>query len=145
MPLALLVCAVLILSTTLVHYEFLRGLSGVLQKIEVSGRVRVLMGILGAFVAHILEILMYGTAYYFLRDKFGLGNFGGYFHDSYSTFVYFSAETYTSVGFGDIFPVGPLRIVCGAEALNGLMMIGWSASFTYVFMEHFWKIGGGPE
>jgi hypothetical protein len=145
MPIALLVCATLILSTTLLHYEFLRGLSVILQKIGVSGRVRVLMGILGTFVAHILEIILYGAAYYFLRDKLGLGSFTGQFIDSFPTFVYFSAETYTSVGFGDIIPTGPLRFVCGIEALNGLLLIGWSASFTYVFMEHFWKIGSDRE
>ncbi len=49
------------------------------------------------------------------------------------------------MGFGDIVPTGPLRFVCGVEALNGLLLIGWSASFTYVFMEHFWKIGADPE
>jgi hypothetical protein len=145
MPIALLVCATLILSTTLLHYEFLRGLSVILQKIGVSGRVRVLMGILGTFVAHILEIILYGAAYYFLRDKLGLGSFTGQFIDSFPTFVYFSAETYTSVGFGDIIPTGPLRFVCGIEALNGLLLIGWSASFTYVFMEHFWKIGSDRD
>ena len=78
---------------------------------------------------------------YYMRDKFGLGNFGGHFADTLPTFLYFSAETYTSLGFGDIFPIGPLRIVCGIETLNGLLLIGWSASFTYVFMEHFWQIG----
>jgi hypothetical protein len=103
------------------------------------------MGILGTFVAHILEIILYGAAYYFLRDKLGLGSFTGQFIDSFPTFVYFSAETYTSVGFGDIIPTGPLRFVCGIEALNGLLLIGWSASFTYVFMEHFWKIGSDRE
>lgn len=145
MPIALLVCATLILATTLLHYEFLRGLSVILQRIDVSGRARVLMGILGTFVAHILEIILYGAAYYFLRDRLGLGNFTGQFIDSFPTFVYFSAETYTSVGFGDIIPTGPLRFVCGTEALNGLLLIGWSASFTYVFMEHFWKIGADAK
>ncbi len=141
MGVAFFICAVLVLCTTLMHYEYLRGLSVVLPKWQTSGRVRVLAGILGMFVAHSSEIILYGAAYYYLRDKFGLGNFGGHFADTLSTFLYFSAETYTSLGFGDILPIGPLRVVCGIETLNGLLLIGWSASFTYVFMDHFWKIG----
>jgi hypothetical protein len=145
MGLALFICAVLVLATTLLHYEYLRALSALLPRLATSGRLRVLVGILSVFVAHVTEIMLYGTTYFYLRDKFGLGNFGGHFADTLSTFFYFSAETYTSLGFGDIFPVGPLRIVCGTEALNGLLLIGWSASFTYVFMEHFWKIDGNDK
>jgi Ion channel len=141
MALALFICAMLVLATTLVHYEYLHLLSALLPKWRRSGRVRVLVGILGVFVAHTSEIVLYGAAYYYLRDRFGLGNFGGHFADTLSTFLYFSAETYTSLGFGDIYPVGPLRVVCGFETLNGLLLIGWSASFTYVFMENFWTIG----
>ena len=141
MGIAAFICAALVLATTLLHYEYLRALSTVLPRLQTSGRGRVLVGILGVFVAHSTEIVLYGAAYYYLRDRFGLGNFSGHFADTLPTFLYFSAETYTSLGFGDIVPVGPLRIVCGIEALNGLLLIGWSASFTYVFMEHFWQIG----
>ncbi|MDD4880613.1 MAG: potassium channel family protein [Gallionellaceae bacterium] len=140
MTIALLLSALLILATTLIHFECLRGLSAILPRLAVSDRARVLFGVLGTLIAHMLEIVLYGVAYYFLRDHFSLGNFVGHFADSFATFLYFSAETYTSVGFGDIFPTGMLRMVCGFEALNGLLLIGWSASFTYVFMEHFWNI-----
>jgi hypothetical protein len=34
-----------------------------------------------------------------------------------------------------------LRLLAGAEALNGLVLIGWSASFTYIAMERFWSPG----
>jgi hypothetical protein len=39
---------------------------------------------------------------------------------------------------GDIAPLGPVRLLAGVEALNGLLMIAWSASFTYLSMENFW-------
>ena len=45
---------------------------------------------------------------------------------------------YTSVGFGDILPQGHLRLIAGVEGLAGLLMIGWSASFTYLMMEKLW-------
>jgi hypothetical protein len=52
--------------------------------------------------------------------------------------MYFSAETYTSVGYGDVVPVGHVRLLAGIEALNGLVLIGWTASYTYIAMERFW-------
>jgi hypothetical protein len=36
-------------------------------------------------------------------------------------------------------PVGPIRLLAGLEALNGLLLIGWSASYTYIAMERFWE------
>ena len=42
------------------------------------------------------------------------------------------------LGFGDVVPNGPLRLLAGAEALNGLLLIGWSASFLYLEMERWW-------
>ena len=53
--------------------------------------------------------------------------------------MYFSAETYTSLGFGDVTPLGPIRLLAGVEALNGLLLIGWSASYTFIAMERFWQ------
>jgi len=53
--------------------------------------------------------------------------------------VYFSSMTYSTVGFGDVVPVGPIRLVAGTEGLIGLLLIGWSASFTYLEMERFWR------
>ena len=59
--------------------------------------------------------------------------------------LYFSAETYTSLGFGDLTPVGPVRLLAGTEALNGLLLIGWSASYTTIAMEHFWHINNTKQ
>jgi hypothetical protein len=62
--------------------------------------------------------------------------------------MYFSVETYSSLGFGDLVPIGPVRMLAGVEALNGLLLIGWSASYAYIAMERFWtnddraRVGG---
>jgi hypothetical protein len=37
-------------------------------------------------------------------------------------------------------PHGPLRIIASMEALTGFVLIGWSASFTYLSMEKFWDL-----
>jgi hypothetical protein len=36
-------------------------------------------------------------------------------------------------------PSGSLRLLAGVEALNGLLLIGWSASYVYIAMERFWR------
>ncbi|EGG99066.1 Protein yfbU [gamma proteobacterium IMCC2047] len=51
---------------------------------------------------------------------------------------YHSFVTYTSLGFGDIIPTGYLRFITGIEALAGLVLIAWTASFVYVEMRRFW-------
>jgi hypothetical protein len=53
--------------------------------------------------------------------------------------IYFSASVFTTLGFGDLSPVGPIRFVAGTEALTGLVLIGWSASFTYLEMQRYWS------
>jgi hypothetical protein len=52
--------------------------------------------------------------------------------------IYLSATTYTTLGIGDLAPVGAVRLVSGMEALTGFLMITWSASFTYLEMSRLW-------
>jgi hypothetical protein len=46
---------------------------------------------------------------------------------------------FTTLGLGDLVPVGAVRFMTGTEALTGFVLIAWSASFTFVEMERFWK------
>ena len=55
-----------------------------------------------------------------------------------SDILYFSLTTYTSLGYGDIVPLGPSRLLAGVEALVGLVLIAWTASFTYFEMRRYW-------
>lgn len=54
-------------------------------------------------------------------------------------YVYFSAITYTTLGYGDLVPTGPIRFLTGTEALIGLMLITWSASITFLEMQRHWS------
>lgn len=140
MLIASVLAAFLVILGTFTHYEVLRLLSAYVPRIRIRPRARLLVVLLGTFSGHLLEIGFYALAYFYLRDHFDLGTFGGQFVDRFSTYLYFSAEAYTSVGLGDIYPLGSLRLITGIEALNGLLLIGWSASFTYLAMQKFWNI-----
>lgn len=140
MFIASIFAALLVVFSTFTHYEILRLLSAYVPQIRIRPRARLLAVLFGTFFGHLLEIGFYALAYFYLRDHFDLGTFGGQFSDSFPSYLYFSAEAYTSVGLGDICPLGPLRLITGIEALNGLLLIGWSASFTYLAMQKFWDI-----
>lgn len=136
---SLLLCSFLVGVSVMVHYESLRLLNDHLSKARIfSTRAKVLAALVGAMASHLLQIGVFALAYWLLRDKFGLGGFGGTFQDSLSSFLYFSSETYTTLGFGDIYPTGALRMICGIESLVGLMMVSWTASFTYLEMRRYW-------
>ena len=34
----------------------------------------------------------------------------------------------------DIYPIGDIRLLASIEALNGLLLVAWSGSFTYLAM-----------
>jgi hypothetical protein len=141
MLVVVLACILLIAVTTVIHYEVLRTLNARLASLPVPNRSKLLVVIFAAFVAHALEIALYGAAIFLLVRYFDVGTLQGTTSFSLMNCLYFSAETYTSLGFGDLTPVGPLRLVAGVEALNGLLLIGWSASYTYIAMERFWNAG----
>jgi hypothetical protein len=142
MILVVLGCILLVVVATVLHYEVLRLLSAGLPHFSVATRAKLLIVIFAAFVAHALEIVLYGAGYFSLSRIAGLGALTGAAGSAFSVCLYFSAETYTSLGFGDVVPTGPLRLLAGTETLNGLLLIGWSASFTYLSMERFWNQKG---
>ena len=136
---AVLLCLALSSFCVITHYELLRLLNDYLGTTTVMAeRPKVLAALCGGMVSHLVQISVFAVSYYWLRDKLGLGGFGGTFEDSMAGFMYFSIETYTTLGFGDIYPVGPLRMVCGIESLIGLLMISWTASFTFLEMRRHW-------
>ena len=132
-------CVVLLTLTTLIHFEVLRFLSIKLPELHIPPRTKLIAVIFGAFLAHSLEIILYGLTYYSFVHFFTLGTLSGVGGLSLMNCMYFSTETYTSLGFGDIIPGGSLRLVAGVETLNGLLLIGWSASYTYLAMERYWN------
>jgi hypothetical protein len=91
------------------------------------------------FFAHTIEVWVFALSYFVLDNHFDIGSVGGNTNNSFAEILYFSTETYTSLGFGDVFPLGGFRLIAGVEALLGLLMIGWSASFTYLEMLRFWQ------
>ena len=75
-----------------------------------------------------------------LDDKvFHAGQFNDESKLDVLAYFYYSAITYTAVGYGDILPTGAIRLLAVAESLNGLLLIGWSGAFTFIAMEKLWS------
>lgn len=127
-------CALVVL----VHFETLNLLSLWIPHIPCPPRLRILLGLFGAIGGHVIEIWIFAFGYYFLAHDGRYGELQGAFNGSLLDCSYFSFSTYTSLGFGDIQPIGDLRYLTGLEALIGLVMISWTASFMYIEMQHFW-------
>lgn len=136
---ATLVGFLLVLATVMVHYEALRLISRLLPQLKIQPRLRILAVIYGVFLAHTIEVWIFAIAYFLLSEQMPLGSFTGVPTSQFFDYVYFSVVVYTSLGFGDLLPVQHVRLIAGMESLLGLVMIGWSASFTYLMMERFWK------
>lgn len=123
----------------LLHYEALQWLSERLRRMAGRRRRRVLVGVYALVLIHVVEIWLFGVTLYVLMWVPGAGGITGMAHPLLLDAVYLSAASYTTVGFGDVAPLGPLRFLIGTESLVGLVLIGWSASFTYIEMEAFWR------
>jgi hypothetical protein len=132
---------VLIAFCVFIHYEAFRWMSDRFALPHVKDRRLVIEVVAIALVAHVLEMLVFAVGYYVGDIVFSLGAFVGGRTPDALDYVYFSMETYTSLGLGDIHPTGALRLMVGLETLTGLMMIGWSTSFTYLSMRRFWELG----
>lgn len=124
----------------LIHYEGLNLVSRALARRHDSERRRkVLYGILGVLILHIVEIWLFGLTFYGLLMLPDTGAVTGAHPLALFDAVYLASMCYTTVGFGDVSPVGPIRFLAGTSALTGFVMITWSASFTFLEMERFWR------
>lgn len=139
-----LLSVVLVIVTTLLYYEILRLTWAWLPKMRVAPRKRIILVVLATFAGHTAAVWIYGIVYWLLVQN-GFGSLSGEHTDRFLTYIYFSAETYSSLGIGDVFPSEGLHLLVGVEALNGLVLIGWSVAFTFLAMQKFWDLHGKSE
>ncbi|MDF3839093.1 ion channel [Cupriavidus basilensis] len=136
--LALACASILTVTVVAIHYEALRLLSGMNPR-RWTGRVNVGVLIVCIILAHCLEAIVFAFGYWFAAHVLKLGDLSGTHTVLPITYVYFSLETYTTQSLGDIFPVGATRLIASIEPLVGLILIGWSTSFTYIIMRRDWQ------
>ncbi|WP_300670554.1 potassium channel family protein [Soonwooa sp.] len=63
---------------------------------------------------------------------------------SFSESIYFSLITFTTIGYGDVVIDSEWRILAGLEAINGIMLVGWSTAMVFSFLQVIYKNGNIP-
>ena len=134
-----LVTSIVVLASAFVHYEGLRFLTDRVPAPKQENRRRVLLMILLLLCLHVIQIWIFGLTYLWLIGLGDYGGLGGVDSAGLVDSIYFSAMVYTTIGFGDLYPTGPLRLMVGMEGITGLTMITWSASYTFIEMGKDWK------
>ncbi len=77
---------------------------------------------------HLIQSGIWAWLYVFLP---GIDEF-----ESFEKAIYFSLVTFTTLGYGEITIESEHRILAGLEAINGIILIGWSTAFMFsVFQE----------
>lgn len=137
---AALLTAFLVLLSVFIHYEALRCVSDAMPRMTLPPRSRLLVVIVVAVLAHLVEITLFAVGFWLMQGQWQLGALTGLVDGVLLDYFYFSASSYTTLGMGDLVPLGMMRVVAAVESLIGLVLIGWSTSFTYLAMREFWDL-----
>ncbi|WP_404416619.1 ion channel [Marinospirillum sp.] len=136
---AALITLIVVVFSVLLHFEAILLISQMLKKLRLTRRPRFILMIMGLLMAHVLEIWVFGAAGWWMVRMGDMGQLVGYTDLEFLDYIYLSAASFTTVGFGDLAPQGMIRMLFGTESLTGFLLITWSASFTYIEMERHWK------
>lgn len=83
------------------------------------------------FALHAVEIAIWAAAYLVLVPASELANF--------EEAVYFSFVTFTTLGYGDITLSDGYRMLSGIEALNGIILVGWTTAMIFSVVQYIWQ------
>lgn len=129
----------LVVICVVVHYEALNWLTSLLKRVTLKPRQHILLLIFAILIVHVVEVWIFGIGYYSLITTDGHGMLVSSHRIGFLDCIYYSAVCFTTLGLGDVVPMGAVRFVTGSEALTGFVLLTWSASFTFVEMQRFWK------
>ena len=129
---------VLVACSVFVHFEALEQLNRGIPRVRLPARFRVLLVMTALLGVHCVEVGIFALGLVFAVERGFLGHIAGVESLGWTDALYVSATTYTTVGYGDLAPVGPIRLIMGLEALTGFLLLTWSASFTFLEMQRYW-------
>ena len=133
LPHQLLIATVMVTATVVIHLVGLDLLQATLRWhlyrftrwVELDSKIVPVGIVLGIFAVHGVEIWLYALAYW-----------GAGVLPQLEQALYFSISAYSSLGeTGTLLPE-TWRIVGALEAVNGMLMIGWSTAFLFQILRH---------
>lgn len=118
------------------HYSALVSTTKLLSHFHGAHPASIVLALFLAVLAHLSEIVIFAIAWQVMYSMdlltFSVDS------PTFLDIVYFSGTTYTTVGYGDIVLTGHGRIMSVVEGVMGLVLIAWTASFTYFEMNRKW-------
>lgn len=127
----------LIVFCVAVFYEIMAHVWLLLPRLENRPRTQILFTVMASFVGHTIAVWAFGLTYYALDQWFHFGTLGGNISHELLEYIYFSSVSYSSLGLGDVYPTEGLQLLVGVEAILGLILIGWTITFTYIVTERY--------
>jgi len=94
-----------------------------LQVLTGTGLVLVLL--------HAVQITIWAYAYLLLVPAGDL--------ETLEKAVYFSFVTFSTLGYGDITLSEGWRLLSGIQALNGILLVGWSTAILFAVVQRTWQ------
>jgi hypothetical protein len=130
----------IVLVCVFVHWEGMSAMSRLLNAIKrIDDRRKIMIMIIGILVLHSIEIGLFAIGYFLLLLNPIFGELVGLVELTFFDCVYFSTISFTTLGFGELVPTDDIRFLSGIESLVGLVLITWSASFTFIEMQKRWE------
>lgn len=83
-------------------------------------------------VLHFIQTWLWAIAYMLIPETRVL-------FSSLTEAWYFSMITFTSLGYGDLTLAENWRLLSGIEAINGIMLIGWSTAIMFSLIQQIYK------
>jgi hypothetical protein len=120
-----------------VFHEVLAHVWLALLPLEGRMRLQICITMVACLLSHTICIWLFAAVYFVMENWLHLGALHGVHNYSLISYAHFSSATYSSLGFGDLYPTGPLQMIASIEVILGLMLIGWSVAFTYLVMDKY--------
>lgn len=113
-----------------IHYLLMAHINAALRRWlpEPNYRMPVLLSVI--FAVHLFEAGIFAVTFV-IGQNAGLGDFKSDAPLSSMSIFYFSIVNYTTLGLGDIYPGGHLRVMAGIEAFIGFLLLSCSAAMLF--------------
>ena len=145
MFLFILVTTLAITASVLLHLGATQVLIPLWQRNNRLMRWRIAVLIVVYIVVHLVEVAFFTLAIDTLLQDGSYGHLEGVQVESARSLFYYSAITYTTVGYGDITPLGDIRVFAAIEALTGMVLVAWTASAIFTVMNRIWRAQQAEE
>lgn len=136
---SILAVTVPVIAALSLHIEAVILLRRLANRESFSARPRLYFSLFLFLLVHIAEILIFTVAFRVI-DRFGIGGFTGMPDPpAFNDYLYYTVIAYTTIGFGDILPIGFSRLLTAVCALTGLILIAVSATYLVLHMNRFFS------